>query len=311
MNENTDKSNNLSYQSVKGSSGASYSDDKLKRLNLPDLNGKRFLDLGCNAGFYCDFAVRQGATKVLGVDIDPSVIKMAREQVSAAEFSDRGWDNLPDEEFDVAIFLSAIHYAADPVTLADRLHSMLSNDGLLVVEGGLIDPQYGMQTNTLIPVWREVGDRCRHLSGGFTQDHLFRQFDWEVVGSSEPRGGDPVTRHVLHAWPAAKHPRNSDYHVNLLEFAQCLALSAETISIKQSSYDFVRALGEIGQLTPQNIEKILNHDLFFNEFVENIAFAVGKQRPISIRLTPSVEESLCTRVSKALQSLGIDSRTND
>ncbi|HEX6190508.1 MAG TPA: class I SAM-dependent methyltransferase, partial [Pyrinomonadaceae bacterium] len=98
---------NISYQHAPGVKGGSYTENKLQKLNLPPLEGKSFLDLGCNTGFYCNFAKRAGAERAVGVDLDSAVIARARELYPEIEFFDTGWNVLPDGKFDVIICLSA------------------------------------------------------------------------------------------------------------------------------------------------------------------------------------------------------------
>ena len=59
----------MAYQTIGLQKGNSDSEGKLATLQLPDLAGKSFLDLGCNMGFFCREArcimlCRHGATKV-------------------------------------------------------------------------------------------------------------------------------------------------------------------------------------------------------------------------------------------------------
>ena len=58
------------------------------RDSLPDLHGKRMLDLGCGEGFLVIRALRQGARLSVGIDPIPEVIQLARAAVEV-EPSDR------------------------------------------------------------------------------------------------------------------------------------------------------------------------------------------------------------------------------
>ncbi len=44
------------------------------RLLLPDLRGKRVLDLGCGFGWHCRFAVGHGAQTAVGVDLSEKML---------------------------------------------------------------------------------------------------------------------------------------------------------------------------------------------------------------------------------------------
>ena len=51
---------------------------RLKKLADENIHGKSVLDVGCNSGCYCLWAKKQGASRVVGVDIDDHRLKQAR-----------------------------------------------------------------------------------------------------------------------------------------------------------------------------------------------------------------------------------------
>lgn len=51
---------------------------RLKFLNGESLSNKSVLDIGCNSGYYCLWAKKQGAARVVGVDIDENRLEQAR-----------------------------------------------------------------------------------------------------------------------------------------------------------------------------------------------------------------------------------------
>lgn len=83
---------------------------------LPDMKGKRVLDLGCGYGWHCKYAVEQGADSVVGIDLSEKMIEKARQinadprieyRVVALEDFDYG-----TQQFDVVISSLALHYVA-------------------------------------------------------------------------------------------------------------------------------------------------------------------------------------------------------
>ncbi len=298
---------NLNYQDAVSPLGGSYTQNKLAKLRLPPLSGKKFLDLGCNAGFYCKYALDNGASRVVGVDLDKKVIAQAREKHPQITFFDTGWDVFPDETFDVIICLSAIHYAKNPVALVEKIWNHLNPGGVFVLEGGLIDAEQKYKTDTLIPSWREVGDRCRHLSTGFVRSHLLRQFDWKIIGPSEPRGGDAVPRYVVHAVRGAgeKNPPPTFFQVDVIEFAQCLALSAKTIVEKMPSYSYVKALGNMPQINKESVEALLSDNANFSNFACDLLFALDGQSHRAIKFYNSVSPSLLQSLAAALAAKNV------
>src|SRR5712671_1955205 len=47
------------------------------RALLPDLSGRRVLDLGCGFGGFCRWARQQGAAHVLGIDVSERMLAQA------------------------------------------------------------------------------------------------------------------------------------------------------------------------------------------------------------------------------------------
>ena len=103
---------------------------------LPDLTGKRVLDLGSGFGAFCRFAVEAGAAEVVGVDLSEKMIASARE---------RG-PNLPiryeqaDLEtyvpqtgaYDLVFSSLAVHYLGDFDAFARKVSDALVPGGAFV-----------------------------------------------------------------------------------------------------------------------------------------------------------------------------------
>src|SRR6516164_3300543 len=51
----------------------------LRRLASGDLQGKRFLDIGCGSGLHSLAALRLGASEVVALDIDPESVATTRQ----------------------------------------------------------------------------------------------------------------------------------------------------------------------------------------------------------------------------------------
>ena len=65
-------------RSVNGLKGAG--EWHILKTMLPDFKGKRVLDLGCGFGWHCQYAIEQGATFALGIDISQNMIEGAKER---------------------------------------------------------------------------------------------------------------------------------------------------------------------------------------------------------------------------------------
>lgn len=306
---NIDSKTNLDYQAAASPLGGSYTENKFRRLALPDLNGLSFLDLGCNAGHYCDYALRSGARRVVGVDTDRAVIALARQKLPHVEFHDGGWDNdFPTGPFDVVILLSAIHYAVDPVAVIAQVQRELAPGGLLVLEGGLIDPQGTARSDCLVPGWRQVGDRCRHLSYGYLRNHLLTGFDWRVIGDSEPRGGDDVPRFVVHARRSTAQPRWPQHTLDLLEYASGIAMSAATVVDAQPASAYLRRWKGDVPRDAATLESVLRDPALLPLFVTDLAFALQPSKTLPVELLPTIAPDLNAAVAQALCLQGFAAR---
>lgn len=180
------------YQSFPDASGASRTLDKLKALKLPALAGRSFLDVGCNEGFFCGFADFQGAARVVGIDQSRHFVDQARRRFPRCEFLLQSWDKLPDEQFDVILLASALHYADDQPALIRRLVERLSPEGVLVLELGIVSSRQAEWTR----VRRGIDER-EFPSMPMLQEVL-AGYAWKWMGPSVSQDGDPVARHVVH-----------------------------------------------------------------------------------------------------------------
>jgi SAM-dependent methyltransferase len=192
------------YQDFDGT-GSSKSHEKLKALRLENMQagqpaageplaGKSVLDIGCNEGFFCAEALRQGARRVVGVDFNKRFVESARARVKGAEFVQASWWNLPDEKFDVILFLSAIHYEPEPKKLLDKLSGHLTDDGVLVLECG-VKGGPGKKQWHVVPRWDGAK---RYPSLDLLRRELLSQYAVRWIGPSVSQAGDPVPRYVFH-----------------------------------------------------------------------------------------------------------------
>lgn len=108
----------------------------LFRALLPDLAGKRLLDLGCGFGWHCRYAREAGAEVVVGVDLSEKMLARAREADSepgitylrsAIEDID-----FPEASFDVVISSLALHYVANIAPVFEKVNRCLVSGGSFV-----------------------------------------------------------------------------------------------------------------------------------------------------------------------------------
>ena len=99
------------------------------RALLPDLSGKRVVDLGCGFGGFARWARAQGAAHVLGLDLSESMIARARAQTEdpAIRYAIADLDRLelPAASFDFAYSSLVFHYIEDFGRLVTTVHRAL------------------------------------------------------------------------------------------------------------------------------------------------------------------------------------------
>ncbi|HCX61225.1 class I SAM-dependent methyltransferase [Sedimentibacter sp.] len=109
--------------------------ETLKKL-LPDFKGKRVLDLGCGYGWHCIYAMENGASSVVGVDISSKMLEAAKEKTHfpEVEYICRPIEEVdfPAESFDIILSSLALHYVADYENLIKKIYKMLKYDSNLV-----------------------------------------------------------------------------------------------------------------------------------------------------------------------------------
>ncbi len=106
------------------------------RSMLPDLKGKRILELGCGYGDNCAYFQEMGADYVLGTDISEHMINMAktRHNDSQCEFQILAMEDISSihDKFDLVISSLAFHYVANFEKLLKDIHNLLKDEGLLI-----------------------------------------------------------------------------------------------------------------------------------------------------------------------------------
>jgi 2-polyprenyl-3-methyl-5-hydroxy-6-metoxy-1,4-benzoquinol methylase len=106
------------------------------RAMLPELAGKRVLDLGCGFGWFCRWAREQGAAEVTGIDVSEKMLTRARETardpVVAYAQGDMETLSLLHGAFDLVYSSLALHYIKDVRRLFGEIHASLTAGGAFV-----------------------------------------------------------------------------------------------------------------------------------------------------------------------------------
>ena len=106
------------------------------RALLPDLQGRRVLDLGCGFGWFCRWAREHGAAQVLGLDVSERMLARGRAatQDDAIIYARADLEQLAlaPASFDLAYSALALHYIRDLGRLLAEVHRALVPGGFLV-----------------------------------------------------------------------------------------------------------------------------------------------------------------------------------
>ncbi|WP_105205576.1 bifunctional 2-polyprenyl-6-hydroxyphenol methylase/3-demethylubiquinol 3-O-methyltransferase UbiG [Neobittarella massiliensis] len=104
---------------------------------LPDLAGKRVLDLGCGYGWHCQYAAQGGASYVLGLDISEKMLQVAREKnrFDQVEYRCQSIDEIDfaADSFDVVLSSLALHYLPDFQDICRRVAGCLTVGGQFIL----------------------------------------------------------------------------------------------------------------------------------------------------------------------------------
>ena len=118
-------------RSLKGLDGAGEW-NTLKAM-LPNLKGKRVLDLGCGFGWHCVYAVEHGAKSITGIDISKKMLEKAREMSGSCPIE---YLCVPIEDyeysknsFDVVISSLAFHYVKSFDDVCAKVSRCLTDGG--------------------------------------------------------------------------------------------------------------------------------------------------------------------------------------
>jgi SAM-dependent methyltransferase len=166
------------------------------RAMLPDVRGRRVLDLGCGFGWFCRWAREQGAAHVEGIDVSEKMLARARattaEEAIVYSRADLERLALPVAAFDLVYSSLALHYVADLEWLLSEAHQSLVPGGSLV-----FSVEHPIYTAPAHPGWSvEAAGRK----------------SWPIDGYLDegPRTTDWLTKGVI------KHHRTLATYINML-----------------------------------------------------------------------------------------------
>lgn len=106
------------------------------RSLLPDVKGKRILDLGCGYGETDKYLKELGASYVLGLDISTHMIEVANKEnkIDGVEYKVIPMEDIStlNKKFNIVISSLAFHYVKDYQKLIKDIYDLLEDEGILV-----------------------------------------------------------------------------------------------------------------------------------------------------------------------------------
>lgn len=100
------------------------------------VEGKRVLDIGCGSGFGSHILSTAGPREVVGLDISPTAIGLARRRTGNMPYLSfeigNAYDDLASESFEIVICFELLEHLRHPERVIDNVSSALTNHGLLL-----------------------------------------------------------------------------------------------------------------------------------------------------------------------------------
>ena len=126
------------------------------RAMLPNLNGRRVLDLGCGFGWFCRWAIEQAAASVVGIDVSEKMLTQAEAASdSAIKFIRADMDTLHLEPgtFDLVYSSLALHYLKN-------IDLLMAEVAAALVPGGhfVFSVEHPLFTAPREPAWSHASD---------------------------------------------------------------------------------------------------------------------------------------------------------
>ncbi len=151
------------------------------RALLPDLQGRKVVDLGCGFGWFCRWARQQGAAHVLGIDVSERMLARSRDAAPDPAITYTRTDmeqlELPAGAFDLVYSSLALHYV-------ENLSGLLSQAYRSLVQGGALvfSVEHPIFTAPTKPGWLAdaVGRKTWPVDGYL--DEGPRSTDWLATG---------------------------------------------------------------------------------------------------------------------------------
>jgi SAM-dependent methyltransferase len=151
------------------------------QMLLPELRGKRVVDLGCGFGWFARWAMSQGAASVFGVDLSENMLARARAETADPcvryQQADLETIELPHETFDLVFSSLALHYVEHFGRLVGGVFQSLDSGGQFV-----FSIEHPIYMASMRPGWLATNDGGRTWPVDHYSVEGLRVTDWLAKG---------------------------------------------------------------------------------------------------------------------------------
>jgi 2-polyprenyl-3-methyl-5-hydroxy-6-metoxy-1,4-benzoquinol methylase len=164
----------------------------LSFLQLPDLSGKSFLDIGCGSGIHSLAAYRSGAKKIISFDYDPESVAATR-SLHAREGSPKNWEIYQGSaldaaycrglgQFDIVYSWGVLHHTGDQWTGIRNAAGCVAPDGRMYIALYTTEAH----NNPSPDYWLDIKQRYNR-AGCFTKRWMELVYLWRSVAHRDWR----------------------------------------------------------------------------------------------------------------------------
>lgn len=117
------------------------------------------LDAGCGVGWGSHFLANNSRAKVTGITLSLAELRKAeqvllhQQQVENLEFSQRSFDKLPTDSYDLIIAVESVKHSTDLAETMQSFHQALRVSGKLIIIEDIFNGQPSLLTQTLCQDW--------------------------------------------------------------------------------------------------------------------------------------------------------------
>lgn len=135
---------------------------------------------------------------MVGIDFDRPRLEFAIKNYggSGIEFRFQNWSTLPEGPFDIVLWMSAMHYEKNPKRVFESIRQVLSPDGVLILECGVVD-----RSGKEMVRFQRHSDACLYPTIDLLLEEFLRGYAVRRFYRPEVTPGDPVPREVFHCSP--------------------------------------------------------------------------------------------------------------